>query len=112
ELKDPEPISKYSLADWKENAWEKEAEIRNSIKEPDFPKRVYDISEFGAEGDGSSDARPAILEAIEKANGEGGGIVNLPEGTWFSKGPIQLKSNINLHLEEGAKLLFSEKPED
>jgi len=41
----------------------------------------------------------------------GGGTVVVPAGKWLT-GAIHLQSNINLHLEEGAELSFSDKPED
>ena len=40
-----------------------------------------------------------------------GGTVSIPAGTWLS-GPLHLKSNLTLYLEEGSKILFSNRPED
>ena len=31
----------------------------------------------------------------------------LPAGKWLSRGPLHLKSNIDLHVAEGATLLFA-----
>jgi len=39
-------------------------------------------------------------------NKKGGGVVLIPAGLWLT-GPIVLKSNINLHLANGATLLFT-----
>ncbi len=39
-------------------------------------------------------------------NKKGGGVVLIPSGLWLT-GPIVLKSNINLHLANGATLLFT-----
>lgn len=89
--------------------WDNVPEILDTIREPVFPDKDYVITDFGAE---KSDALPAIKEAINTANYEGGGRVIIPEGEWFSKGPIHLKSNVNLHISEGAVLKFSENPED
>ncbi len=61
--------------------------------------------------DSAQDNGPAINAAIRKLAGEGGGIVEIPPGTWPT-GPIQLRDRINLHLSEGCRLLFSNKPED
>lgn len=36
----------------------------------------------------------------------GGGKLIVPQGVWYT-GPITLKSNINLHLNKGAVILFS-----
>lgn len=89
--------------------WSYVPQILQAIMEPVFPNRDYVITDFGATED---DARDAILAAIDRANKDGGGRVVLPKGKWFSKGPIHLKSNVNLHISEGAILEFSEEPED
>lgn len=92
--------------------WKLADDIVKSIRTPEIPRRDYKITDFGAVADGRTDARPAILSAIEKAAAAGGGRVVIPKGTWFSKGPIHLKSNINLHVARGARLLFSPDPAD
>lgn len=86
--------------------------IVKSIRAPEIPRRDYRITDFGAVGDGKTDARPAILSAIEKAHAAGGGRVVIPKGAWFSKGPLHLKSRIELHVAKGARLLFSPDPAD
>ena len=53
----------------------------------------------------------AIQTAIDKASKQGGGKVVIPAGQWQS-GRIELKSNVELHLEEGCELNFSGKIED
>lgn len=53
----------------------------------------------------------AINKAIEACANEGGGTVVVPAGTFFT-GPIELKSNVNLHVSEGAILRFSTNPKD
>jgi polygalacturonase len=87
--------------------WSLPAKIVAEIQAPQIPDRQYLVTDFGAVGDGKTDARPGILAAIAKASKDGGGRVVLPAGTWFSKGPIVLKSRIDLHVAEGATLLFS-----
>lgn len=52
-----------------------------------------------------------IQRAIDQVNGRGGGTVIVPEGVWHT-GRIVLKSNVNLHLAEGAELHFSGRVED
>lgn len=81
------------------------------IEKPRIPERIYRVSDFGANGDGTQDARPAVLAAIAKAKAEGGGRVVLSPGVWPCRGPIRLESRIELHLEPGAHLLFSPEPE-
>ena len=65
---------------------------------------VFNVSDFGAKGDGKTLDSPAINAAIEAAVAEGGGQVLLPAGTFLS-GSIRLKSNIELHLSPGCVLL-------
>ncbi|HET9766305.1 MAG TPA: glycosyl hydrolase family 28-related protein, partial [Thermoanaerobaculia bacterium] len=85
--------------------------IVSRIEAPRIPARTYRVADFGAAGDGAADARPGILAAIAKATAEGGGRVVLSPGVWLSRGPIQLQSRIELHLEPGAHLLFAPEPE-
>jgi polygalacturonase len=92
--------------------WALADEIVDSIRTPSIPQRDYKITDFGAVGDGKTDARPAIMAAIEQAGKEGGGRIVLPKGVWFSKGPIHLKSKINFHVAKGAILRFSPEPRD
>jgi polygalacturonase len=86
--------------------WSAAQQILREIKPPVFPKRDFDISEFGAVGDGKSDCTGAIGRAIESCSVAGGGRVVIPKGT-FLTGAIHLKSNVNLHLKKEAVLLFS-----
>jgi polygalacturonase len=95
-----------------EAAWSMLQQIEQHIQLPAIPKRDYQVTDFGALGDGKQDARPAIMAAIEKAAAEGGGRVVLPAGVWLSNGPIVLKSRIDLHVAGGATLLFGPDPKD
>jgi polygalacturonase len=67
--------------------------------------KVYDITNFGAIGDGVTDNSAAIQEAIDTCSKKGGGIVRIPGGSVFMSGPFDLKSFVNLHVESGARLL-------
>ena len=78
-------------------------------KAPTFPPLSVSVTDFGArEGECVS---CAIAEAIDYVFSHGGGRVVIPSGEWKC-GPIHLKSNIDLHLEEGAVLSFSTLRED
>jgi polygalacturonase len=66
-------------------------------------KEIYNITNFGAVGDNKTLNSEAIQEAINKCAEKGGGTVYVPAGI-FITGAIQLKSNINLCLENGAVL--------
>ncbi|MEK6480707.1 glycoside hydrolase family 28 protein [Catalinimonas sp. 4WD22] len=92
-------------------AWENVSAILAEIKAPAFPDRDFLITDYGAVGDGSQDNTQPFQEAIAACNQQGGGRVVVPEGNFFT-GPIHLKSNVNLHLEEGAKISFSTNPDD
>ncbi|MEM8526933.1 MAG: glycoside hydrolase family 28 protein, partial [Bacteroidota bacterium] len=53
--------------------------------------------------------RQSLQTAINETSKKGGGKIIIPKGEWFCEGPIYLKSNVNLHLEEGAMLKFSDE---
>lgn len=80
------------------------------VTRPTFPDRTACIKDFGAKGDGKTLCTAAIQKAIDQTAKKGGGKVIVPQGVWYT-GPIELKSNINLHLEKGAILLFSPDPD-
>lgn len=94
-----------------DDAWSEVPRILARIRPPEFPARDYRLPDFGARGDGRSDARPAFARAIDRCNAEGGGRVVVPAGTWWVEGPIHLKSNVHLHLEEGAVVRFTPDPD-
>ena len=68
--------------------------------------RVCDPRAFGAKADGASKDTHAIQAAIDSCAQKGGGIVKLSGGTFVS-GPIALKSEITLEVDNGASLLGS-----
>ena len=76
------------------------------IKAPVFRDKIYKISDFGAIPDGYTLNTDPINNAITKCSEDGGGTVIIPAGLWIT-GPILLKSNVNLHVERGALVLFS-----
>ena len=73
---------------------------------PQFPKRRFNITAFGAVGNGTTLNTAAIQKAIHACALAGGGEVLIPKGK-FLTGPITLASNMNLHLTAGAVLLMS-----
>jgi len=80
------------------------------IRPPQFPDHVFDIVQYGAVAGAQEDSSDAIAKAIDACSKAGGGRVLIPRGE-FLTGPIHLKSNTNLHLEEGAVLKFSTDPQ-
>ncbi|WP_114782622.1 glycoside hydrolase family 28 protein [Botryobacter ruber] len=93
------------------DVWKEMDNILAQIKAPEFPDKQFLITDFGAVGDGKTVCTEAFRKAIETCNREGGGRVVVPAGNFFT-GPIHLKSNVNLHLEKDAKVLFSTNPKD
>jgi polygalacturonase len=83
-----------------------------AIKIPNFDKvPKMSIVKFGAVAGDKVKTSKAIAMAIDKASKYGGGVVVVPPGEWLT-GKVHLKSNVNLHLEKGAVLLFSDDPAD
>jgi polygalacturonase len=82
--------------------------IRDRIKPPRFPKRTFDLK---AKGDGRTDCTAAFRAAIDRCTKAGGGRVMVKPGTYLT-GAIHLKSNVNLEIQEGATIKFSQNPKD
>ncbi|SJZ36776.1 glycosyl hydrolase family 28 protein [Sediminibacterium ginsengisoli] len=74
---------------------------------PHFRKDTLHITAFGAVNDGVTLNTVAINKAIAASNAAGGGVVNIPQGLWLT-GPIVMKSNVELHTEKGAVVLFTD----
>ena len=90
-----------------DKAFKESVKIEQQIKRTSFPGKVYNIKDFGATTDTPDQpCHEQINLAITTCNQEGGGTVVIPKGTFYT-GPITMKSNVNLHLEEGATLKFS-----
>jgi polygalacturonase len=80
-----------------------------SVRRPRFPGRVFPVTGFGAAGDGTTDCTKAFAAAIAACHRAGGGHVIVPPGQFFT-GAIHLLSNVDLHLEAGSTILFSQDP--
>lgn len=105
--------TRESLADdLFDSNWASLPKILEQINAPEFPDSDFNITEFGAKPGKEIDSLPAISKAIAQCNQSGGGKVVVPPGEWFAKGPIHLKSNVNLHISEGATIFFSNDPQD
>lgn len=89
-----------------DKAFKESKRIEKEIKRTNFAKREFNILDFGAKPDQHSlPCHEAINQAILNCSLTGGGKVVIPKGTFYT-GPITLKSNVNLYLEEGAVLKF------
>ncbi len=94
-----------------EAGWKNVDKILSKINAPKFPEKDFDITKYGAVSDGKTLCTEAIAKAIETCAKAGGGRVVVPKGE-FLTGAIHLKSNVNLHVSEGAVIKFSTNPKD
>ncbi len=65
---------------------------------------VFNVSDYGAAGDGKTLDTAAIQKAIDACAKADGGQVLMPPGKYLS-GTVHLKSNVTLFLEAGARLI-------
>jgi polygalacturonase len=93
------------------NPWAAVPEILRRIVPPKFPSRDFDVTKFGAVADGKTTNTTAFRIAIAACAKAGGGRVVVPAGKFYT-GPIHLRSGVNLHLAEGAEIIFSDTLED
>lgn len=78
---------------------------------PAFPDRHFRLTDFGDPGRGETLATSVFDRAIRACAAAGGGRVVVPPGRYLT-GPIRLRSNVDLHVGEGATILFSTDPDD
>jgi len=76
------------------------------VQIPKFKADTLNIVDFGAVPNTGELCTKAINDAITKSSESGGGVVVIPSGLWTT-GPIYLKSNVNLHTQNGAYILFT-----
>jgi polygalacturonase len=89
-----------------EDLWTTASGILGRIKPPQFPARDVDLLHFGAKPDGTTDCTAALRAAVDACHQAGGGRVVVPAGR-FLTGAIRLRSNVNLHVSEGATVAFT-----
>ena len=78
----------------------------SGIPQPNIPARSVSLTDFGAVPDGVTLNTEAFAKAIAHLSQQGGGRLDVPAGIWFT-GPIGLESNIELHLDDAAIIVFS-----
>jgi len=91
--------------------WGRVEGILARIADPVFPDRSFDVTKYGASGDGARVCTGAFRAAIDACAAAGGGRVVVPAGR-FLTGPIHLKSGVDLHVSDGATIAFSRDPKD
>lgn len=82
---------------------------QGSAQTSEAKKCVWDVTAFGAKGDGKALDTEAINRAIEAAAAAGGGKVGFPAGTYLSYS-IHLKSKVGLYLSQGAVIVAADPP--
>src|SRR6185295_10234464 len=65
---------------------------------PVIPSAIYNITNYGALGNGIATNTDAIQAAIDAASKAGGGTVVIPAGHYLS-GPVRLASQIDLQID-------------
>jgi polygalacturonase len=68
------------------------------------PLADFNVRDYGATGNGSSNDTPAIQRAIDAASAAGGGTVLFPSGTYQSRNTIHMRSDITMQLNAGATI--------
>jgi len=87
-------------------------EIINRIQLPVIPMYKVDVTKLGAKGDSISNSKPAFDKAMALCKKKNGGTIIVPKGVYTLNGPIHFVSNVNLYLEDGAKIRFGSNPKD
>ena len=70
----------------------------------EIPKQIFDVTDFGAVGDGETLNTEAIQNTIDAANEAGGGKITFPSGVYLS-GALFVKSNIEFHIPEDVTIV-------
>ena len=81
------------------------------VKEFAIPSYEVKITDFGGVNDGITLNTEAFEKAMAHLSQKGGGHLIVPAGIWYT-GPIVFDDNIDLHLERGSLLLFSDNLAD
>ncbi len=92
-----------------QHKWDTVTPILKRITPPVFAEKVFDITKFGAIGNGKKDCSKAFKTAVERCNTSGGGTVLVPKGI-FLTGAVYLKSNVNLYISKDAVVRFHTDP--
>lgn len=81
--------------------------VMPEVKLPQIPDYEVSILDFGGVGDGLTDNSGAFADAIADIAAKGGGSIIVPRGMWRT-GPITMVSNLNLHVQRGALIVFDD----
>ncbi len=78
---------------------------------PSIPDTTMSVLDFGGKGDAITLNTAAFEKGIAALNKIGGGHLNVPAGVYLT-GIIELKDNIDLHLDKNAIIVFSPDKEE
>jgi polygalacturonase len=87
------------------------ADLSVQPAQPVIPGRTFNLLDYGAVADGKTANTEAFQRAVAAVDKAGGGTLNVPSGNYFT-GPVALCSGLNLHLDAGARILFSQNFDD
>ncbi len=91
------------------SVWAHAAVIAGKVRPPRFPDRTFSIVDAGAVTGDVAATTAAFAQAIDACSRAGGGRVLAPPGTWTT-GAIRLRSGVELHVMQGATIVFSTDP--
>ncbi|KIO54764.1 glycoside hydrolase family 28 protein [Flavobacterium hibernum] len=86
--------------------------IVKRIQLPVIPSYQINVLKLGAKGDSITNNKVVFDKAMALCKKNNGGTIIVPRGIYKINGPIHFVSNVNLKIEKGAKIKFSDKPED
>jgi polygalacturonase len=105
-------ISWASFAQNNEFPTAKVDSIVNRIQLPLIGSYQINVLKLGAKGDSITNNKAAFDKAMALCKKNNGGTIIVPKGIYKMNGPIHFVSNVNLRIEKGAKIKFSDQPED
>ena len=86
--------------------------VVSRIQLPVIPSYQINISKLGAKGDSVFNNKSVFDKAMALCKKNNGGTIIVPKGIYKINGPIHFVSNVNLKIEKGAKIKFSDNPKD
>jgi polygalacturonase len=86
--------------------------IVKRIQLPVIPAYQINVLKLGAKGDSITDNKKVFDKAMALCKKNNGGTIIVPKGIYKINGPIHFVSNVNLKIEKGAKIKFSDNPKD
>ena len=113
------PLATLANGGWDDQLYK---QIEQSIQRPQIAGKTYLITNYGAKPEGTASQKlstrqrainnqKAIQKAIDKCSAKGGGRVVVPAGCKFLTAALQLKSGVNLVVQENATLEFVFEPD-